>query len=226
MKIALRILFWFGIAFTIVAPIVIALHFQSLELAALSAGCGVFVTLISRFDELSELSFGVVRARMREKIDEANATLDELRQIAVVISDAILSQIMMSAFWGGMPIAKQFQVHDKIISTLSKIGVDEQQIQSSLKYWNIGVKIRYRNAIKRRLSEIRNSDNKSDIDNVLSKMSELFKLGDEYEIPKSYEIREIIENIFDNIDSEIEEILEDYQHFCDMGEVRNITLLG
>ena len=61
-----------------------------------------FVTFMARIDDLTELSLGPVKAKMRETIKEAYATIEELRNVAAISAKAILTDIMAGTFMGGM----------------------------------------------------------------------------------------------------------------------------
>src|SRR5437879_1322551 len=84
-------LFWAGIIFTLLAPVVIGVYFQNSSSAWIAVTCGVFVTLMAKIDDLVEFSLGPLRARMRETISEANATIEQLRKVAATSARATLT---------------------------------------------------------------------------------------------------------------------------------------
>ncbi|MEE9294142.1 MAG: hypothetical protein V3W34_04135 [Phycisphaerae bacterium] len=68
-------LFWLGIVFTLVAPIVIGVAYGDQTTNWIAALCGAFVTFMAKIESIAELSLGPVKARMKEKMEEAAAAV-------------------------------------------------------------------------------------------------------------------------------------------------------
>lgn len=140
--------FGFGVIFTLVAPLVIGIGFKDPSTSWVAALCGAFVTFIAKFDVLTELSLGPVKARMKEQIAEATATLEQLRQVATATSQATLTDLMAGGFMWSMSLKKRFELHDNIITSLKKIGASKEQIEQAENEWKKGVSVIYHRAIK------------------------------------------------------------------------------
>jgi hypothetical protein len=65
-----QIMLWLGVAFVLIAPTTIGLITTNSTSAWVATVCGAFVTLMSRFANLTELSLGPVKAKMREAAQE------------------------------------------------------------------------------------------------------------------------------------------------------------
>jgi hypothetical protein len=63
-----QIVFWVGMAFVLLAPIVIGLFTSNATIAWLALIGGAFVTLMSRFESLAELTLGPMKVKMRDSL--------------------------------------------------------------------------------------------------------------------------------------------------------------
>lgn len=95
------VLFWAGAIFTLVAPLVVGMLSRNPTTLWVVALCGAFVTMLTKIDDLVEISLGPVRAKMRETIREATATIEQLQAVAASIAEVALTDLMASNFMGG-----------------------------------------------------------------------------------------------------------------------------
>ncbi len=110
----------------------------------LGAGAAIFV---GRFESFVEVTFGPLKAKMKQTIAEANATLDQLKEIAAMSASAMLTDAMGSNFWDGMTVSRMLSIYDSIIRSLRKIEVSETQMQEVTKEWNKGVALLYQRGL-------------------------------------------------------------------------------
>ncbi|EPW7005288.1 hypothetical protein ACWO06_004406 [Vibrio parahaemolyticus] len=143
----MKVLFWIGVLFTLSAPIIIGVYFGDASTSWVAALCGAFITFISKLHEIAELSLGPVKARMKETIEEATATISQLKKIAVANSEATLSDLIAGSFMGGMSQSKRLEIHDNIIAALKDIGVDEADLNFVEREWKKGISVIYMRAI-------------------------------------------------------------------------------
>ena len=145
---AMTFLFWCGTLFTLFVPLGIAIITKNANASWLSALCGAFVIIVAKLDNIAELSLGPLKAKMRETIQEALATLEQLREIAATSAKATLTDSMAGNFMKGTTLENRLDLHDEIVKSLISIGVSKQQIEEATKMWNKGVGIIYHRGIR------------------------------------------------------------------------------
>jgi len=164
-----KILFWGGVAFTVIAPLYIGLKLNDPSTAWVSFLIGMFVTFMSKFEDIAEFSLGPLRARMRETIEEADASLAQLRQIAKGLAEITLTDLMASNFMGGLHLKRKLDFHDELMDNLEKLGVNGPDREKTEAMWRQGMGIIFHRAIgnaaaerkeKSTLSEKEKSDEK------------------------------------------------------------------
>ena len=225
MKTALGLLFWFGIVFTVVAPIVIGVRLENTTMAGMALVGGAFITFISRLDQMSELSLGPLRAKMREKIEEADETLEQLRETAATMSKASLGHMMASSFWAGLSLAQRFKLHDEVISNLRGLGASDFQIEQADAIWLCGIPVIYSRAVCNALRGAQSAADRISRTNeqqaLVKKITEMQDFDDNWKIPTSNQIRRLLQD--ENAITElVKKWLDDYQHFEETGEIRDL----
>lgn len=216
-------LFWAGIAFTLLAPVVIGVYFQDSSSAWIAVTCGVFVTLMAKFDDLVEFSLGPLRARMRETISEANATIDQLRKLAVTSARATLTDLMAGNFMDGTSLRTRLDLHDQFIDTLRRIGVPDLEIKESDEMWRKGIGIIYHRAVRKLLKEqLSQLQAESDAGKALRQTLDDFQDLLDFEswtAPSPERIENFLKDRNAN-NKENAEMVSDYRHFLTTGEIR------
>ena len=217
-------LFWFGIVFTLIAPIVIGTGFGDHSTSWVAALCGAFVTFVAKLESVAELSLGPVKARMREQLKEANATIKQLRDIAVTAADGTLTNLIAGAFMGGMSLEKRLEIHEKVIESLKEIGASDKQIDRAEIDWRKGISIIYHRAIRNAV-ESRSHPSKINTEATKEQKEAGKELQDALEFehwktPTPEEIRNILRK--HNVESsDAEKWISDYEHFLETNEIRN-----
>lgn len=223
MKTALGLLFWFGIV--VVVPLVIGIRLENTTMAWMAFVVGAFITFISRLDQMTELSFGPLRARMREKIEEADETLERLRETAATMSKASLGHMMASSFWAGLSLAQRFKLHDEVISNLRTLGASETQVEEADKIWKGGIPVIYTRAIGNALRGAKSSEDRispTDEQQALAvKIDEMSDLDDNWRVATSEEIRRLLEDAGE-LTTPVKKWVDDYHHFEETGEIRDL----
>jgi hypothetical protein len=108
---------------------------------------GIVAVLVGRLHHVEELALGPLRARLRKSIDEANATVQQLRSFALALGEASLTDLMAGNFFASMPLRQRFAMHDIIKRSLFDLGLSDADIQKASANWNKGVAITYHRAI-------------------------------------------------------------------------------
>jgi len=221
------ILFWFGVIFTVVAPLVIGLYFKDKTTMWVAVVCGAFITLIARVEDIAELSLGPLRAKMRDTIREANATIEQLRNVSTTSAKAILTDLMAGGFMGSMSLRTRLDLHDQIVSALKEIGASETAIKNSKEMWSKGIGIIYHRAIRVALEgrDHPNQINTSATPEVREASEQLQSMVqfDVWQAPSPDEVEEFIRDkglMTDDLSSWI----SDYRYFVETGEIKRREL--
>jgi hypothetical protein len=142
-------LFWIATGFLFVVPTVVGIRTDSATIASVTAACGAFVMFAARLDRMTELSLGPVKAKMRETIAEATATINQLREVTTTMATATLTNMMATTFAGGMSLRKRLELHDQVMQQLESLGVSDEQQRRAQTEWRKGISILYFNVIHR-----------------------------------------------------------------------------
>lgn len=222
-------IFWIGTLFILIVPVYIGIVYHDYKTGLIALVGGAFLIFISRLDVIAELSLGPVKAKMKKKIDEATATIQQLQEIATMTSEATLTDLMAGSFMGSMSLAKRLEVHDKVISSLKKIGASPEQIASAEKDWRKGISVIYLRAIKYVLEQ---RTEKNRINTKLGEerkqaSQEIEKLND-FTIWKSAmpeQIRDILKRRSID-DPAVNDWVDDYECFLEKNEIRRQEQFG
>ena len=216
-------IFWVGLLFTLIAPVFIGIYYENESTSWVAALCGAFITFMAKIDDLAELSLGPVKARMKEKIEEANATIEQLRDIAASTTGATLTDMMAGRFMGGMSFSKMLNIHDSLTESLHSIGIPPEKISEIENDWRKGISIIYYNAIQgaveRREKKGQINPNATDEEKAtIGELKELLEF-ETWTVPAPGIIRKVL--IRHNIENDIASLwIEDYEHFLNNNEIR------
>lgn len=96
---------------------------------------GTFISLVAaRFDDLAKfkLSKDGLEGEMRQVIDEAKATLEQLHSVAETQSRMILWSMQAHGRWSGLNLQDQNQMRDAVVSNLKALRLPEAKIEHVL----------------------------------------------------------------------------------------------
>jgi len=220
----LKFLFCFGVIFTIAAPIIIGIYYDNPSTSWVAALCGAFIIFVSKWDEIAELSLGPVKARMKEKIEEVNTIIKQLRQAVTITSQAVLTDLIAGGFMGSMTLAKRLELHRNIISNLREIGASEDQISLAEKDWRKGINAIYHNNImivlegRVKPSQINpdTPENKKIASNEIKNLSDF----SDWNMPTPHQIRSVLTR-HSIQEEDVDSLINDYEHFLEHNEIRN-----
>ena len=218
------ILFWGGLGFTVIVPLWIGLELEDPSTSWVSFLIGAFIVFMSKFDEIAEFSLGPLRARMREKIEEADAALIRLRKVAGTLTEVTLTDLMASNFMGDLPLAQKLDLHDELMEELVELDVPESDRSRIESMWRQGIGVIYNRAIIRAVrSGVRERDMTDDervrFDALRTEMHNMidFSKGWSGPTPVEYE-RYLADNEIMNDDAQ--EWINDYRHYLEANEIR------
>lgn len=221
----MNILFLVGVIFLLVVPIYIGVKFKASPAFVWAVVmCGAFVVFASKIAVIDELSLGPLRAKMREKIREADASIKQLREISAVSSEVTLTNLMADTFMDGISLEKRLELHDKIIDSLKKIGVSKDQIAEADSNWRKGISVIYQRIIRhiveqRKKAEEINLEAPKDAIKAGQEIEEMLDFRN-WRAPTPQQISSVLKKY--NIKSPgAEECIKYYDHFLKTGEIGN-----
>ena len=213
----MKVLFWFGLVFTIVAPVVLG-TLGYVPVAWLTLLSGAFVTLMSRLPDITEIALGPVRARMREVISDANATLKQLRSVALASAEAITTSLISESFLGQHPFLERLKLKDDVVQGLRMIGISNEEQRAVLKRWNLGIANIYYRKIRRSFD----NEPPEVCGPIREELKKLVDFSEWYVSPPS-EFRALLER-HNALNEDRTEWIDDYEHFLKTGEIRRLDL--
>jgi hypothetical protein len=215
-SIAQAAFFWIGALTLIFGPALAYWLTKDTMLATLVLFGAAAAVFVGRFESFVEFAFGPLKAKMRQTIAEANATLDQLREIAVMSASAALTDIMAGGFSGSMSQARRLDVHDDIVASLQRIGVSEDTMRRVKKEWDKGIEFIYSRGIGEMVFSELEQPQRAEVARAWS------ELGDfsEWRAPTPQQIEKLCERFSHKLSAQVAAALDDYRHFLRTGEIR------
>ena len=83
-----------------------------------------------------KFSLGGIETRARDVIQQAQVTIEQLRNLSATLSESSLDQLAFSGYiFMHMNDADKFRLRDEIVARMREIGVDEKTIFSAQRGW-------------------------------------------------------------------------------------------
>lgn len=185
--------------------------------------CGAFVSLMAKYDEIIEISFGPISAKMKDKIIEATATISQLKKVSLAQSKTMLTNMMASSFLGNMPFKNKLILHDDVIRSLSEIGIDDEEINRIDEMWQKGICIHYLNVIRatlenHKVGEVANQGTSKEIMKVSDEINEMLDFPT-WTVPSPEKIESYI-NSKEMMNPKIKECIEDYKYYFENRQIK------
>ncbi|MDF3823082.1 hypothetical protein P3G55_24535 [Leptospira sp. 96542] len=124
---------------------------KDLVRAATGLGGGLlllFAASIERFEVLKGLGIEARTRQLDAAIDQATATLEQLRELATSFSGVALTELMSGHFaYGGATLKVRIELHDELLQTLKALGISARQIDTADQNWRKGIASIYRSKI-------------------------------------------------------------------------------
>jgi hypothetical protein len=221
----LKGLFWIGVILTIVAPLIIGIHYKDPSTSWVAALCGAFITFISKWEEISELSLGPVKAKMKEKIEEAEKVLRQLREAVTVNAHATLTDLGAGSMSGGMRTDRRLEIHKNIISNLKEIDCTDEQVARAERDWKKVMNIYYCGFITQLVEErtsphLKNFNTSGSRKKAYNELKELEDFG-KWKMPSPEQIRSVLSR-HSVQDEAVDGWVDDYEHYLETNEVRRV----
>lgn len=172
---------------------------------------GAIVLTFANIDKIQRFKIAGIEAEMRKAVLDANATIEQLRNVATTSARATITSLMADNFIAGITLKNRLELHDQLISNLEKIGASKQQIEEADEMWKRGVGVIYHRGIGAKLGSP-----------AAQEFQGLLKF-DEWKAPSSGEIEKFIENK-GLMNLELKDLIDDYKYFESTGTIRRKDL--
>lgn len=184
---------------------------------ATGAGIMLVAVLVGRLHQVEEFSLGPLKARLRATIEEANATIQQLRGVALGLAEASLTDLMAGNFMDSMHMGQRLAMHDVIVKSLVVLGMSQADVQKASVHWNKGIGLTYWRAIRGSLPQVSDPNVRSDPKIRLAFDSLMdFK---EWRAPTPDEAEAFVKER-DLENPAVAEWIADYRHFIRTKEIR------
>ena len=118
-----------------VSPVV-AIIYRNVPAAVVLVTAGTVAVFLTRLDRLTELSVYGLRVRLQKALDEANATIAQLRALGKSLARPILNELAMSDVpLAGRPFEDQYADKKAIMDSLSTLGLSRREIKEVSELW-------------------------------------------------------------------------------------------
>lgn len=176
------------------------------EMGIIVVACSIVLAFIN-IDKIQRFKGAGFEAEMKRAVEEANATVEQLREVAATSAEVILTDLMAASFLDGLSMENRLNLHDRLICNLKDIGATSEQIEKADEMWKRGVRIIYFRGIRKAFEK---KFSKTQADAII----EIQKLLDfeNWQAPTSNELRAFIEKK-GSINPEIDELLIDFAEF-------------
>lgn len=170
----------------------------------------------ANLDKISEIEWLGGKAKTREVVNEARATIDQIRKLAVVFAENIITGVVTSGRWGGSGAETHERVRKDIIAILRELGVDEIGIKNAQATF---VKYIAFDHVHHILDHAPPTPEKSEFIDRWNDLMQRSSFGSEMPPPDE------IERFFidcGNLDEKTKESINDYRYFLEHHEFRNL----
>lgn len=180
---------------------------------------------IERFEVLKGLGVEARTRKLDDAITQANATVEQLRDLAAAVSQVALTELMSSSFFDGATLSTRLSLHDKLLATLKKLDLSNAQMEEADSNWRKGIGVIYHRIIHHHLAQ---REKKNNVNFQAPKESlqaakdfqALLKF-DEWAAPTP-EAMEAFISERNLMTLELQDWINDYKHFIANGEIRRV----
>lgn len=167
-------------------------------------------------DRIQRFKGAGFEAEMKQAVQEAHATLEQLRALAAASAESTLTTLMAGNFFDGTTLSTRLDLHDRLVRSLEEIGVPRPQINEADRMWKSGIGVIYhrgvRNCLEGRSHPSRVNFDASAEALELSKQLQNLLHFETWSAPSSNQIRTLIEQNH-LMTTAVDELLRDYSHF-------------
>ena len=214
-----RVAYFIGAGWLLAGPLGAYWFTQSTQMAWLTLIAAVAFLCLTRLDDLTELAFGPLRAKLRKTITEAEATLKQLRSVAAAATKAALANSMSANFMAGLTLKSRLQLRDELMRALDEIGATPAQKRETERAWRSGMGVIYFRVISSALRD------EGDLGTCVYERLKPLLVMDEWRAPTPKQIKKAFSPCGYEPSEKVAMLLEDYQHYLSDNEIRRLDLL-
>lgn len=185
------------------------------EMGLIIAACSISIAFLN-LDRIQKFKGAGFEAEMRQAVEEAHATVEQLRTLAATSTESTLTTLMSENFFDGTTLEHRLSMHDKLVDCLRQLGVSQKQIGEARHMWSKGIGIIYHRAIHNALAD-REEKNPERI-TAAKEFQELLKF-ERWDAPSSQEMRAFIQ-ARGLLSEQISQLLSDYAYFEQTGQIK------
>ena len=131
----LKGLFWLAAMTAFIGPTLgILLGYTQAGWASLVSSL-VFM-FATRFETVAELSFGPLKAKLREGIEDVEKVIGPLNKLALTLSEITLNLVMGEGRWNGSSYYKRFRTREQIDALLDELNITDEKRSHIYDTWN------------------------------------------------------------------------------------------
>tara|TARA_R100001163_G_C5052552_1_gene189195 strand:- start:1006 stop:1692 length:687 start_codon:yes stop_codon:yes gene_type:complete len=199
-----------GALITVVLPGIFGFMEKPTEMGIAVVACAIALSFLN-LDKIQRFKGAGFEAEMKKAVDEANATVKQLRIVALTSVEAALTTLMSSSFLGGTNLDTKIKLHDQLINSLKEIGISDVDINKSCERWHRGVGLIFHRGIRKSIEKDKFSS-EAEYKKVISEYNNIPSFHSDWSGPSSEELRDFI-NEKAHMGPETEELLKDYEHY-------------
>ena len=204
-----------GVAIAFVSAIYFAFNDQWKGMTGMLGATAMFLFFMN-LDRIAEFEWLGGKAKTREIVDEARATIEQLRHLAVVFADATITGLIASGRWGGSGADTQVRIRDELIKILRELEVDDAGIEKAQESYVKYLSFYHAQKVLDFSPDRPSSSEVTDRWNELQGRSEV-----EGNLPTPEEFESFFEDC-GILNQATRECIEDYRYFLKHHEVRNM----
>lgn len=175
---------------------------------------GTVCLFFANLHRFSKFKGGGIEAELAKAVEEASATLDNLKVIAKPLILSTLDNLTWGGRWGGMAAEKKHELKKEIDQVIDAFSIEDENIKRAQEKFHFMHSIDHINYIATKMSknEIKNPD-------VMKQVRSLFN-PDLTKPPKVEEVKKALEGLSDNEINILQPYIDDYEYYLEHNQVR------
>lgn len=190
----------------------------------ISASASFLLVLLPALGPIGMLRIGTVELNKaaEQAVAEANASVEEVRSLALAFSGVMLNVVAYDGVWGGMDAALKVLLRDEVRQTLRNLKVAPATIDKTTDICDAVLRHAYARLLQNAAKRAAAADQAKafEVDRLLEPLADLST----FTTPHPAKVRKIITE-HGVVNTEVDDLLGDYEHFWQTREVRRIDVL-
>ena len=115
--------------FTFLAPSVAALSSAVPGVITTFATIGIAGMVLTRLSDFVSFEGFGLKAQLQSKIDEANATINQLQELALAVAEPVITNLAIQGHFVQLKYLDRYSMRESVNKLLSNIGVEKTDIK-------------------------------------------------------------------------------------------------